>query len=1121
REEILGPNHPDTLSTVGYLDSVLARQGKCQETKAVYRQDLAESEKGGRNSDTLQATSSQGHQEVVQLLREENAKLEEGQIDDDSDIFSDVSDVNSVFSSSSSLESFASAGSYEDARLTAAQHLTYILSEDPLLQQLYLQAMQKLGKDRFAKNHDRLLKRFLADVRIEGSNAVTVQTVRFLQPRSQREQVTAKICQIFQSNTNLADPSVRQQLREQKEDREYLLEVFLKARSEEAKYKDEEERVDKVGAGEEEDGEDEKDETDEEDEEEEEDEDDEEDEEIGENEQDEEQAGAREIGDETRRFQHLDSVVASLSKGTSFEAFRSNLNHLINPPTTIKEALERGDIKTLRQFLRKRFDFVAQGDYSWMRELDNLGYTTDDIADLLFEQANDAPWIYFEPDTFDQVELHAGIHLPGCVHLGLSLNQNPQDPSPIPLSHSFLSADWCDISRTIQELCGLAGITPSRDSEKWIGSVQFEEQNSIGLVSFSQLTGNNDLEDHEIVSRISKALQCFCTAAGYVQAAGLCCDSFTVIRKPIYSFGHQYQTESLVEMCRIDFKLALQLREELESLLNLPKLSPTNTINVHRATLQILRPFSPEATETYQRNDTAAVLHSCSLAVQLLCLGFLSYSQAHVGAIHPFFLDTPLTKIHLLGSHMPVDRYDRIEASLSNLTCIGDMIRAPVLIFNLCQSQTVAQSVVKPQAYDLLTNAEDILDTWGPGHLVVPDEKDKPPCAIRLGDGIVWSSDPDSQKFHWSRSVTQEDLSRGVLNPRSKIVIGALITVNESCKVNQEDCWASSCTSLEPLGPYGTCWELDETQYGLQAGNYVLLQANRTWHKRPGLTLKQYRLQQDDEMLIPFLGNLWGVQVSFCTHIARRVPLYELVTDMLPVFATVVTTSQDEERLWDELNTTHHIVDAFRRNGVRNWLSNLSPELYQLVMKIIRRIFDVLQHTGLDREGNHLLVAWPDKRDIFRCFKVPCQKQSSWARVLADSEDCATFAYISTKCFETEKIKCSGPGASWRNAILLLETAVVIHSKSALTPTSTLQHKSTYFFRKFDNPFFVAVQRPNIAGTAILTTLSSNFPGNIKQRVLEKFMGKEKEQRWLSRLRERIAPDDLAEQVVVTITESF
>ena len=34
-------------------------------------------------------------------------------------------------------------------------------------------------------------------------------------------------------------------------------------------------------------------------------------------------------------------------------------------------------------------------------------------------------------------------------------------------------------------------------------------------------------------------------------------------------------------------------------------------------------------------------------------------------------------------------------------------------------------------------------------------------------------------------------------------------------------------------------------------------------------------------------------------------------------------------------------------------------------------------------------------------------------------------------------------------------------------------------------------------------------------------MAKEKEQRWLSRLRERIAQDDLAQQVIVTIAGSL
>lgn len=83
----------------------------------------------------------------------------------------------------------------------------------------------------------------------------------------------------------------------------------------------------------------------------------------------------------------------------------------------------------------------------------------------------------------------------------------------------------------------------------------------------------------------------------------------------------------------------------------------------------------------------------------------------------------------------------------------------------------------------------------------------------------------------------------------------------------------------------------------MQAGNYVMFQAIAASHKIPGRNLKQHRLQQDDETLVPFLDNIWAVQVSFCTGVARRVPLREMIADLLPVFAMVSTSSHDEAHL--------------------------------------------------------------------------------------------------------------------------------------------------------------------------------------------------------------------------------
>lgn len=69
--------------------------------------------------------------------------------------------------------------------------------------------------------------------------------------------------------------------------------------------------------------------------------------------------------------------------------------------------------------------------------------------------------------------------------------------------------------------------------------------------------------------------------------------------------------------------------------------------------------------------------------------------------------------------------------------------------------------------------------------------------------------------------------------------------------------------------------------------------------------------------------------------------------------------------------------------------------------------------------------------------------------MLADSDDCATFAYMSNMCLEAGALTCRGPNPEWEDKIRLLETAV-------LCPASTeaLQHEQTYFFHKLPNNLF-------------------------------------------------------------------
>lgn len=669
--------------------------------------------------------------------------------------------------------------------------------------------------------------------------------------------------------------------------------------------------------------------------------------------------------------------------------------------------------------------------------------------------------------------------------------------------------NWRDTIKTIEELCGVAGVTPTtREVQKWNGSVIFDEQNTAATVTSSQASDNFDTKHHAIISRLECSLERFCLAVGHFQAAKLCCESFTILWQ---APRQQYPSESSVQVCRIEFNLALQLLSEFKGLADIRNVGPAELSRILNITLPVLQPVLRELQADFSGKSVDDLVLVLSMATQILCLGFLSYAQAHIGPIRPFFLDTPLKRVRLLGSRVSTEEHGWIEASLKSLTCFGEMIQSQVLTFHFVKLHTIAPTHRQESTYDLRTNSVDLLDTWGPGHFLM-DCAGNMPFAIRIGNGFIYASDLANNKFHWSRGVSPEAIPQVPLDPHTQLTIGTSITVNGDCNIDAKDRWVNSSAFLQPLGPYRAYWSFDEKQFGIQAGNYGVLQGVAAFHKVPGQTLKQYRLQLSDDTLIPFLNDLWGVQVSFCTRIARRVPLRDMVADLLPIFA-LASPSIEEIQAWTQL-VNLDVVDAFQRDRVPKWLNTLTPELYQYALRLIRRVFEVLQHTGLDRERKNLLVAWPQERDLFRCFRVPCEKDNSWFGILEESEDSATFAYITTKCFETSTIKCSGPSPIWKDAIPLLETAVVLYSANSSRTLAVLRHDATYYFQKLDHLFFVKVYRPELTGVAKLTASRSRSPFAYQQRLILRLA--EDRRRQQARLREPIALGDTAEEVAVS-----
>jgi hypothetical protein len=100
------------------------------------------------------------------------------------------------------------------------------LTEDTELRALYTEALAKYGKETFSRNHNRLLKRLLKDLRLQSKSNAQIQTIRMLRRRAHRVQVTDLISIALQPSNSAATRPM-QRLQDQKPDHWLTLNQLL------------------------------------------------------------------------------------------------------------------------------------------------------------------------------------------------------------------------------------------------------------------------------------------------------------------------------------------------------------------------------------------------------------------------------------------------------------------------------------------------------------------------------------------------------------------------------------------------------------------------------------------------------------------------------------------------------------------------------------------------------------------------------------------------------------------------------------------------------------------------------------------------------------------------------
>ncbi|KAK2002290.1 hypothetical protein LX36DRAFT_730613 [Colletotrichum falcatum] len=139
----------------------------------------------------------------------------------------DNDDVRSLVSGPEDIRSQDGSGAVRWAVTTAAvSYLAEVLTGDPDLTTLYLDAARRLEDGRFIRNHGRLLKRYYLSLRSQTPNQKQTTAIEFLRPRSHRTLISRRVLEKLRSRNETKRERVHAAL-PQDEERNLTLERYL------------------------------------------------------------------------------------------------------------------------------------------------------------------------------------------------------------------------------------------------------------------------------------------------------------------------------------------------------------------------------------------------------------------------------------------------------------------------------------------------------------------------------------------------------------------------------------------------------------------------------------------------------------------------------------------------------------------------------------------------------------------------------------------------------------------------------------------------------------------------------------------------------------------------------
>jgi hypothetical protein len=861
--------------------------------------------------------------------------------------------------------------------------------------------------------------------------------------------------------------------------------------------------------------------------------------------------------------------------------------------------------------LERRFRKVASGAWSWLNELADMGYDSQEMAQILVEQHEQSPLLPFDPWTGEHRLPDAKFHTQNCTHChadvlsfpgtvvgkasyeaddvvlneftGLgSAHTGSERSTPRKLSHDYpldhepakivdgaierdhgpsgaiegelraatsskqspavlmlqstqsvhdknssdlhndtihspdqaytpstepsfvqddqerpepAAMDISSLRRVVASLCGLAGIDPQILPEVRLTNGVVDFGPSHVSLAFSKY----GIYEASFVSTIATALERLCTAISIVQQAGGCCDRFTALYlRPL---------QNALELCTISIEDVIRLKRQLNIDTHRSSKYALNGEEAYRASAsiaqQILKPLAEWGSRDIQFSllYDFKELHAIALVTQFLNVAFVAYLQGHCGSLDLFFLEEQLSSMTLWGERANA-YHAHISVSVEELTCLSSMLEGSCVIAFELRFPWDSRSI---GPYDVLASADDLIDTWGPGTMTIQrywrDDKSERVASLALRGGMITCC--RGHKYHWTKF---EDFSKDLIkegwNRFTKICIGAHIDVNVNCSMDEANYLAISAGRWQQLGTRPAFWRHQEKQMGLQGGQYVNVVYNSTMNKVPGISLKVQLIANLQKRIeyYAFLSASCGLQVSFCSGLARRISMRELLADLLPIF---VHRQVAVPKSWHKLVGHYDVIQNLSSDefsvcqAMFCRMSESDPACFESFWSLALELVKSLEFTGLQPTGDDFVLGFVPTDASEPLLQIPFRTKGNnlWLKVLRDSDSCATFAYITPNCLQMGGHGCRNLTQSWQGQIHFLQTNVEQQLNGLSTcaiPADNwyLKDKETHFFRAKDDDKDIVLSATVVRSTAIpeprLLVKESKIPLNIITRMFHR-----------------------------------